>query len=302
MKKIILLLLICGLLCLAGCGECEHQWSEATCETPKTCTLCGATEGEALGHSWTDADCEHAKTCTVCEKTEGDPLGHAWQAATCTEAKLCTVCEAVEGEPLGHDLQPANYQDPATCSVCGYTEGECLEPKFAQYPVSVIQTEMGVEYDYETACYIAGYTTVGKLWWEDYRVFASDETHEAVEGYEWHTVTVHIRFEDRNAYKFGFIVQPALDDYYWYEAETENGYTDVFTVSYYGVLYDQCLRANSQGSYSEWVDNTCTFTATYAWRVPVGYDGHLVLFYNAAKDAGDLLESGDETILVFRFE
>lgn len=27
-----------------------HDWNDATCTTPKTCTVCGATEGEALGH------------------------------------------------------------------------------------------------------------------------------------------------------------------------------------------------------------------------------------------------------------
>lgn len=38
------------LTALAGCG-CQHQWEEATCTTPKTCTQCGETEGEALGHT-----------------------------------------------------------------------------------------------------------------------------------------------------------------------------------------------------------------------------------------------------------
>ena len=35
-------------------AECTHtdSWLDATCTTPKTCTTCGATEGEALGHSY----------------------------------------------------------------------------------------------------------------------------------------------------------------------------------------------------------------------------------------------------------
>ena len=32
-------------------GAHFHSWVDATCDTPKTCTLCGATEGEALGHN-----------------------------------------------------------------------------------------------------------------------------------------------------------------------------------------------------------------------------------------------------------
>ena len=32
-------------------AQCEHTWGEATCTAPKTCSLCGETEGEALGHT-----------------------------------------------------------------------------------------------------------------------------------------------------------------------------------------------------------------------------------------------------------
>ena len=63
------------LTALAGCG-CQHQWEEATCTTPKTCTQCGETEGEALGHTWTDATCTEPSTCTRCGETTGTALGH----------------------------------------------------------------------------------------------------------------------------------------------------------------------------------------------------------------------------------
>ena len=34
-----------------------HLWSDATCTDPKTCSVCGTTEGEALGHSYVDGKC-----------------------------------------------------------------------------------------------------------------------------------------------------------------------------------------------------------------------------------------------------
>jgi len=45
-------------------GECtgEHAWTDATCTEPKTCSVCGKTEGEALGHSMDAA----TRTCTIC--------------------------------------------------------------------------------------------------------------------------------------------------------------------------------------------------------------------------------------------
>lgn len=301
MKKMSLLLVLLCLLMLPSCKVCQHQWEDATCKAPKTCALCGAEEGNPLPHTWSEADCLKPKTCTVCQETSGKALGHTWQAATCTVAKTCAVCNAVEGDPADHILLPPNYQQGAACKDCTYTQGEPVPPAYADFPVEVITAQMGVEYDYLTACYINGHTTTGKLTWENYRVFDGDDTHEAVEGYQWHSVTVKIVFSDRDAQRYGFIAQSALDDYYWIASENGNGYTDAFTVSFYGQLYDQCLMANKQATVSPWIDGACTYTAEFAWRVPVGYDGHMILFYNAANDLGEGLKSGDSSILAFRF-
>ena len=89
-------------LALCACG-CKHEWTEASCESPKTCTLCQETEGEALGHNWEEADCETAKTCTLCGITEGEALGHIWTDATTEAPKTCTRCAATEGERIVTD-------------------------------------------------------------------------------------------------------------------------------------------------------------------------------------------------------
>lgn len=79
MKKTFALLLITVLLlCLCGCPDsqplpsttttvptptttpapvCAHQYAQADCLTPKICTLCGATRGQALGHDYTEGIC-----------------------------------------------------------------------------------------------------------------------------------------------------------------------------------------------------------------------------------------------------
>lgn len=129
--------LFCGVLAvmlillLAGCG-CSHVWLAATCTAPRTCELCGETQGLPLGHTYQDATCTEAKTCTVCKATEGEPLGHTYRDATCTEAKFCTVCDTVEGEPLGHSWQEATTEAPQTCESCGLTEGDKIntDPRF----------------------------------------------------------------------------------------------------------------------------------------------------------------------------
>ena len=80
----------------------SHTWTNATCTAPKTCNVCGETEGEALDHDWTDATCTASKTCAVCGETEGEALDHDWTDATCTAPKTCAVCGETEGEALDH--------------------------------------------------------------------------------------------------------------------------------------------------------------------------------------------------------
>ncbi len=127
MKRRVLIVMLALMLTLplTACG-CEHEWQEASCSAPKTCSLCNQTEGEALPHTWQDATCAAPKTCSVCGTTEGEALPHTWQNATCTTVKTCTVCQATEGEPLGHTWKDATCTTVKTCTVCQVTEGEPL--------------------------------------------------------------------------------------------------------------------------------------------------------------------------------
>lgn len=83
-----------------------HHWHECTAEG---CTLTAGTANSGKDgyaeHNWTAANCTTAKTCSICGKTEGSALGHDWAAATCTAPKTCkrTGCTATDGSPLGHD-------------------------------------------------------------------------------------------------------------------------------------------------------------------------------------------------------
>lgn len=90
-----------------------HTYADATCTAPKTCTVCGATEGEPAAHTFADATCAAPKTCTVCGATEGEATGHSFADATCGAAKTCTVCGATEGQALGHSFTQGK------CARCG---------------------------------------------------------------------------------------------------------------------------------------------------------------------------------------
>lgn len=50
MKKVLAILIaLIMVLSLTGCCL-KHEWTEATCTTPRTCIKCGKTEGEPTGH------------------------------------------------------------------------------------------------------------------------------------------------------------------------------------------------------------------------------------------------------------
>lgn len=60
-----------------------HNWIPATCTEPKTCSECGASEGEAQGHNFMDATCTEPKICSACGLAEGEPLGHLMNGNVC---------------------------------------------------------------------------------------------------------------------------------------------------------------------------------------------------------------------------
>ena len=133
-----------------------HDWQAATCTAPKTCRVCGATEGMPAGHAWNQGEIVREATCittgiiryscTVCGETKEEILpinpghhtggqetrnavGAACEADGYTGDAYCTACGAkiTEGSTIpatGHDWQAATTTAPKTCRVCGKTEGK----------------------------------------------------------------------------------------------------------------------------------------------------------------------------------
>ena len=109
-------------------GYKEHDWTAANCTTAKTCSICGKTEGSALGHDWADATCTTPKACkrTGCTATDGSPLGHDWDTVWTTDNNQhwhkCnrTGCTAIK-DAANHipDRTAATEDDPIKCTECG---------------------------------------------------------------------------------------------------------------------------------------------------------------------------------------
>ena len=99
-------------------GTCDHEWVEATCETPKQCSTCGEVADPALGHTGGEATCEAKAVCTRCEKEYGE-LGHVANPATCTSASVCELCGEELAPKTTHQNLSWTYADGKATYVCG---------------------------------------------------------------------------------------------------------------------------------------------------------------------------------------
>ena len=125
MKKTFNSILICCIMALvltfslASCNKsCEHVYDDCA---DIECNLCGETRDSM--HSWKDADCVTPKTCTVCQKTDGEALGHTAEAddGNCTTDIKCATCGAVVTSGKTQHVAHADDGDcttPVTCTEC----------------------------------------------------------------------------------------------------------------------------------------------------------------------------------------
>lgn len=295
---IILSFLLCAAL-LTGCA-CQHEWLEADCTTPKTCSKCGAAEGEALDHSWKEADCTTAKTCSRCGLTEGNALGHSWLEATCTAPKHCANCTATEGLPLEHSWDgEATLHTAPSCAVCG-AEGAPLPGYFALNGL-VINALPGQETDYITNTYVRpDLDTTGKFFASGVMIFESDGTHRAKAGYEWRSVDITITFSDNYSGLYGTNVNCARADYYQDQELKQAKKQERFTVTYHGKEYQCQAIYENAGFYL--TDSSNVFQLSCYVQVPVGYDGVVLAFHHSSIDIDGmhLHDVEDENMLLFR--
>lgn len=162
--------------------------------------------------------CGAGVALVTCFVLTGCHMSHEWQETTCTEPRTCLTGGETEGEPLGHTWAEATWieatcAEPRHCSVCDETEGEPLQADFEKYGFECV--ELDTPYPYVTNCSESpDLTTAGTVTFTDYEVFSSDDTHPAVDGYEWRAVTVTFIFDDDNAYNYGISAYIATRDYY----------------------------------------------------------------------------------------
>lgn len=175
----ILCLLLCLVSCVLICVSCDngdasnkstasesashtHSWTEATCTSPKKCTICGTTEGKALGHDYGEWVITKAATCTQVGEKEA----------------VCSVCgvKKVDTVKVEHDFDEGVVTSPATCEEAGEVKYTC---KSCQYTKTETVAAPGHTPNSDSIC-----TVCGKV--APYMTSSEKANAEAVRGiWEW---------------------------------------------------------------------------------------------------------------------
>ena len=114
-------------------GSCEHQFSEAGCESAPTCSECGMVDALPLGHLCENLSCKAGGECKRCGETvEKDEGLHVYEPSTCTKAETCKECGGTRRGALGHNLTAATCLTPPMCRRCGEAVGRHLEHDFTE--------------------------------------------------------------------------------------------------------------------------------------------------------------------------
>ena len=237
--------------------------------------------------------------------------------SACLAVSLTACGQAASGklspcEANGHKWleNTPNYQQPKTCEICGATEGEPLEAELKddKYVKADTVVDMKMMLDKEDP----EKTNFAKVWFDNYKIFDSDETHEAKDGYEWRSVDMHIAIGDDSKYDKWTDCNEAnfIGDYY----QDDDLVNDKITVNYYGKDYvceDILTVLNEQRGIDDpgykkygWSGKEIyIFELNEAVLVPKGYDGIIVGFYDPTEFA---LKNNDfdalEGIVNFRLD
>jgi len=181
-----------------------------------------------------------------------------------------------------------NYQQPKTCEICGATEGEPLEAEIKDLEFvkadTVNDMKMIIENDPEK-------TSIAKVWFDNYKIFDSDEKHEAKDGYEWRSVDLHIAIGDDREYPEGSCDEANVIGEYYQDADWDD---NKVTVNYYGKDYvcehvftvlneERDVTRPDYKKYGWSGDHTYTFEYNSAFLVPKGFDGMYVGFYDRSE-------------------
>lgn len=228
--------------------------------------------GEPLGHTWEEATCILSKTCSVCGETEGEALGHtADQMANYQDDSVCTVCGEVLEEAFTAVFAEAKIPVQTTMTDFEIPYNTlCYEDNTLTTTGKMYVSDFEVIDGSETLEALDGYK------WIRYSInlkFGDDNAWE-------HGASWGFRVDD---YYNPTVVDDSVIDcdeeneLYKYQAY-------YLTINWHGKDYDKCIHMDDPDAKKPytfaWNDKVLDVKMCRVMRVPEGYDGIVVSAIN----------------------
>ena len=162
--------------------------------------------------------------------------------------------------------------------------------------------EVGVPYAYTTACSKdETKSTTAEVIVTSYEIFEEADGYAPLEGYEWRVVKMEVRFYDENAWDYGISsLGVNSEDYYNVKLHDDTKElveeTDTYDQSRYTIIHNgqetDAYSFYNYGSWSDWStdeagNHESTYTQTWDFLVPIGYDGCVVGLYDGRVEWAD---------------
>ena len=180
-----------------------------------------------------------------------------------------------------------------------------------------INMTLGVPYPYKTVTADdPPLKIIGEITVSDFRIFESYEGYPAIEGYEFMSYKILLTFSDDNVLNSGVRFRHFGICYYSFDPSsifrlyTDSPESDIpgfrialdpiyFNGNEYEIMFKSDLIRE------EWVGTTAYIERVYTILVPIGYDGRMHVFYNAANRRTEETQAPADVIdsdsLIIRF-
>ena len=305
----------CGVCGHANPNACQHDWVDADCVLPKTCSKCGDTEGEPNGHEVLKhvdavaATCEapgnleywYCEACGMATTVEGQELntpvarmvtgatGHDMADATCTAPSTCkNGCGLTVGSELGHSY--TSSVTAPTCTAAGYTTytcGACGDTYVADEVAKLGHDLVDVE-GKDATCTEAGYTA-----------YKDCSRCDHIEGKEEIPATGHNFVDDKCAC--------GQDKYYTVYFRDDWNWGGNFTAYYWGSNVDNNPAWPGIGMTFVGTQNYTDGTSRNVYSAKIPYDITGLLFFNNKSEVvgdgktPDITSGWDNCVVFYMF-
>jgi len=243
-----------------------HDWIEANCFDPKTCSDCNETQGNPLKHDWKDANYQEPQVCVICGEISGEVLSPEWMIYT-DDPLLVMLLELIENNDhemvSGESQQLSNWwSDDKIVGEIDVINHENFESR------EDLPAKDG--YEYQAVTFELTFNNQNNHRHSVHQNFVLIDLYNLEVG---HDTDNNRLFINDGLISYVSIKQEDIPELDIPELVQGN-----FMLNFYGEEYEFFIFTNEEDIWAAGNNETSTKTLELVVLVPVGYDGFVIRF------------------------